>query len=57
MDVTPEVIGALAWLRKGWDGDNSEAAITAFDTLDNAGVFREIDEATGYDTDPDPKRQ
>jgi hypothetical protein len=43
-----EVIEALAWLRNGWDGDNSERAITAFATLDNAGVFRALDEQTGY---------
>jgi hypothetical protein len=48
MAYSNEVIEALAWLRKGWDGDNSERAITAFDALDNAGVFRELDEQTGY---------
>jgi hypothetical protein len=48
MAYTNEVIEALAWLRKGWDGDNSERAITAFETLDNAGVFRELDEQTDY---------
>jgi hypothetical protein len=48
MAYTNEVIEALAWLRKGWDGDNSERAITAFETLDNAGVFRAMDEQTGY---------
>jgi hypothetical protein len=42
-----EAVEALAWLRKGWDGDNSERAITALETLDNAGVFRELDEQTG----------
>jgi hypothetical protein len=48
MAYTNEVIEALAWLRRGWDGDNSERAITAFETLDNAGVFRAMDEQTGY---------
>jgi hypothetical protein len=48
MAYSNEVIEALAWLRKGWDGDNSERAITSFETLDNAGVFRELDEQTGY---------
>ena len=51
-DITSEVIAALTWLRNGWDGDNSVQAIQAFDTLDNAGVFAEIDQATGYNTDP-----
>jgi hypothetical protein len=45
------VIDSLAWLRNGWDGDNSEQAITAFQTLDNAGVFQQVDEQTGYDVD------
>jgi hypothetical protein len=48
MAYSNEVIEALAWLRKGWDGDNSERAITSFEALDNAGVFRELDEQTGY---------
>jgi hypothetical protein len=48
MAYSNEVIEALAWLRKGWDGDNSERAITAFDALDNAGVFKSLDEQTGY---------
>lgn len=47
-DITPDVVEALAWLRKGWDGDNSERAINAFNTLENAGVFAVIDESTGY---------
>ena len=53
MNVTPEVIEALAWLRKGWDGDNSERAITCLDILDNAGIFAAIDEVTGYDVNPE----
>lgn len=48
MAYNNEVIEALAWLRKGWDGDNSARAITAFEALDNAGVFRELDEQTDY---------
>lgn len=40
-----EQIEALAWLRKGWDGDNSERAIEAFNTLDSGGVFAALDEA------------
>jgi len=51
-EIAPEVIEALAWLRKGWDGDNSERAIMALDTLDNAGVFAAIDAAARYDAVP-----
>lgn len=40
-----EQIRALAWLRKGWDGDNSERAIEAFNTLDNADLFADLDQA------------
>lgn len=40
----PEQIEALAWLRKGWNGDNSERAIEAFNTLDNAGLFADLDQ-------------
>lgn len=43
-----DVIDALAWLRSGWDGDNSERAIKAFETLDNAGVFSDLDEQADY---------
>lgn len=55
MQITPEVIAALKWLRNGWDGDNSEQAIKALDILDNAGVYAEIDEATGYDVSPEQR--
>ncbi|MFJ6508659.1 hypothetical protein [Streptomyces sp. NPDC091879] len=48
MAYSNDVIEALAWLRKGWDGDNSERAITALETLDNAGLFKSVDEQTGY---------
>ena len=44
MHITPEMIEALDWLRSGWDGDNSERAITAFEVLDNAGLYKEIDD-------------
>lgn len=56
IEITPEVIAALTFLRNGWDGGNSVAAIEAFSTLDNAGIFRPVDEATGYDVDPGPER-
>lgn len=45
LKITPEVVEALAWLRHGWDGDNSERAITALGVLDSVGVFGPIDEA------------
>lgn len=45
---TDDVLQALAWLRSGWDGDNSVKAIEAFETLDNAGVFSDLDEQTDY---------
>jgi len=51
-EIAPEVIEALAWLRKGWDGDNSERAIMALGTLDNAGVFAAIDDAARYGAAP-----
>ena len=47
-----KVIDALRLLRDtaayGWSGMNPKT-VDAFNTLDNAGIFREIDEATGYD--------
>jgi hypothetical protein len=39
-----EQIEALAWLRKGWNGDNSERAINAFNILDDGDVFADLDE-------------
>lgn len=48
MAFDQDTIDALAWLREGWDGDNSQRAIEAFATLDNAGVFRAVDEQTNY---------
>ena len=51
MNITPEVIEALRTLRKiAWGGDVEDA----INVLDNAGVFKAIDEATGYDVDPEP---
>lgn len=55
LNITPEVIAALKWLRNGWDGDNSEQAIQALNILDNAGVFAAVDEATGYDVNPEQR--
>lgn len=59
MNVTPEVIQALALIRSQ-PGSTSEEALAnvlgAIDILDNAGVFAAIDEATGYDVDPEPQR-
>lgn len=48
MAYNDDVIQALEFLRNGWDGENSVEAIEAFTTLDNAGVFQEIDEQTAY---------
>lgn len=48
MAYNDDVIQALEFLRNGWDGENSVEAIEAFNTLDNAGVFQEIDEQTAY---------
>lgn len=50
MNVTPEVIEAVAYLRN-WMVINPNMK-EAFDVLDNAGVFKEIDDATGYDVNP-----
>lgn len=55
LNITPEVIAALKWLRTGWDGDNSEQAIIYFNILDDSGVYAEIDEATGYDVNPEQR--
>ena len=51
MNVTPEVIEALRLLRKlaASSEEVSHRAARALNALDNAGVFAEIDEATGYD--------
>lgn len=59
MNVTPEVIQALSLIRSQ-PGSTSEEALAnvlgAIDILDNAGIFAAIDEATGYDVDPQPQR-
>ena len=47
MNPTPEVIEALAYLRN-WTLIHPNLK-EAFDVLDNAGVFKEIDDATGHD--------
>lgn len=53
--VTTEMTRALAMLRGRavfYPGDDIQNAI---DILDNAGIFSAIDEATGYDVDPEPE--
>lgn len=55
MNITPEVIEALRTLRdQAPFSPRSVQVRKAIDTLDNAGFFREIDEATGYDVSPTP---
>lgn len=51
LNVTPEVINALNILRNvARTGPGRREALTwAITTLDEAGVFAEIDEVTGYD--------
>lgn len=56
MKITPEVIEALSRLRQEVAGYAGADLMDAFSTLDNAGVFAAIDEATGYDVDPAPER-
>lgn len=53
IEITPEVIAALATLRTAhnWETHLGDAV----DVLDNAGVFRSIDEATGYDVSAQPE--
>lgn len=60
MDVTPEVIDALAALRRFAADESrnslntvSREAAEAINVLDNVQVFAVIDEATGYDVDPE----
>jgi len=55
--ITPAMIEALAWLRNGWDGDNSEKAIEAFEMFDNAGIFAAIDAVTKCTCPPDERRK
>lgn len=52
-NITPEVIAALRVLRSATH--LHEGLGDAINTLDNAGVFAAIDEATGYDVDPEPE--
>lgn len=56
MKITPEMVEALRKLRS----DGRYHGVTrpfrdAFDVLDNAGVFKAIDEHTGYDVEPEAK--
>lgn len=55
-NITPEVIKALQVLRDRTYGGSDGALMSAINTLDNAGIFSAIDEATGYDIDPAPER-
>lgn len=51
MKVTREMVDALRTLRlesRKWFDQN---ALDALDILDNAGVFKAVDEHTGYDID------
>jgi hypothetical protein len=51
-NITPEVIQALRILRNGAKEDWVRV-MSAVNVLDNAGIFKEIDEATGYDVNPE----
>lgn len=56
VNVTPEMIEALLMLRRsvrgyGMDTQTAQALVI----LDDAGIFAVIDEATGYDVDPEPE--
>lgn len=55
MNVTPEMIKALALLRDCAYMDTEEVQ-KAVNVLDNAGVFAAVDEATGYDVNPEPEQ-
>lgn len=50
MNITPKVIEALRTLRDLHASDLEYRQ--AINVLDNAGVFKAIDEATGYDVSP-----
>lgn len=57
VEITPETIEALRVLRTNVRSDEtSEAVAQAIVILDNAGIFASVDEATRYDTDPEPER-
>lgn len=51
LNITPEVIEALVFLRNSWNGGQSLEAIDAFDALDNSGVFHLIDKASRNEID------
>jgi hypothetical protein len=51
--VSAEVIRALATIRAFAQGERRDVS-HEINVLDNAGVFAAIDEATGYDVDPEP---
>lgn len=53
--ITPEVIHALRNIRAFAQGERRDVS-HEINILDNAGIFAAIDEATGYDVDPEPER-
>lgn len=53
--ITPALIRALQTVRNNLHG-MSTVVTEAVNALDNAGIFAAIDEATGYDVDPEPER-
>ena len=55
-NITPEIIRALRKLRDEVAGYAGADLTDAFNVLDNAGIFSEIDAATGYDVDPAPEQ-
>jgi hypothetical protein len=55
VNITPEVVQALRYLRNPNTLYPSKM-VDALNVLDNAGIFAAIDEATGYDIDPEPER-
>lgn len=57
MDVTPKMIEALRTLREVARTYMAEIKVVdALNVLDDAGVFKAIDEATDYDVSPAPQR-
>lgn len=56
MNITPEMTAALAALRGFARKESGWAVRDAINVLDNAGIFAAIDEATGYDVDPEPEQ-
>lgn len=55
-ETAPEVVQALRTLRHLTWRTSTDAIKDAINILDNAGIFRSIDEFTGYDIDPEPER-